>query len=129
MPPAQRALGTRFRASFLPDFRPRRRENDGMRWTNVTIADMGAPEAVHRAYVDPNDRWNGWLCPWFEFDEVESMNEWLPKTSGEILDYDGETDAFICTNGAEDLEVFVGKDIDGMHLYPIGNGSWIWMEA
>ena len=95
-----------------------------MEWRNVRIDDMPA----HRAYLDPEERWNGWACPWFEFDEVMKMNEWLPTIQDERITYDAETDTFTVSDGYEITEEVSGKDIDGMHLYPIGNGIWIWLE-
>lgn len=81
----------------------------------------------HTAYVEEGT-WNGWLCPWFTKEEADAMNVWLDEMFGSELVYDPKLDVFIC-----DGEQFKGKDIevDGatMHLYPIGNGSWVWQEV
>ena len=95
-------------------------------WYHVAIADLeGRPECVHRAYLDPDDTWNGWACPYFEKAEAERMNEWLPELD-DGLDYSADTDAFTTRYDPDAIETFTGTDIDGMHLYPIGYGSWTW---
>ena len=101
------------------------------KWTNVAIADlaeMGA-EYIHRAYLDPNERWNGWVCPWFEKDEVMRMASWIDEMFDEGIIYDEESDMFLITDGCYVSERIKGKDIDGMHLYPVGNGGWTWEET
>ena len=95
-------------------------------WHLVAMADLeDRPECVHRAYLDPEETWNGWVCPYFEKEEAERMNDWPPDLD-DGLDYDAETDAFATRYDQEATETFVGIDIDGMYLYPIGNGSWTW---
>ena len=95
---------------------------------NVKIADFeNRPECVHQAFMDSENEWNGWACPYFEKAEVERMNAWLPKEYGEKLVYDKEHDIFNCV-GPDDsiVESFYGIDINGIRLYPIGSGSWLW---
>lgn len=95
-----------------------------MQWAQVAIADLESrPECIHRAYLDPEDTWNGWSCPYFEKFEVERMSAWLPEFNDEPI-YDEATDTFTTTYDPDAPESFTGTDIDGMHLYPIGNGSW-----
>ena len=77
----------------------------------------------HRAYLDPDESWNGYACPWFERDEALKMNDWL---FDEELVFDEETDTFLCMDGDEVIEAFRGEDVDGMPLYPIGRGIWGW---
>lgn len=64
-------------------------------------------------------------APYFEEPEVERMSAWLPEFD-DSLAYDKATNAFTTTYDPDALESFIGTDIDGMHLYPIGNGSWTW---
>lgn len=46
-------------------------------WHIVAISDLEShPECVHRAYLNSDDTWNGWACPYFEKPEVERMTEW-----------------------------------------------------
>ena len=97
-----------------------------MQWTNVAISDLESrPECVHRAYIDPEDTWNGWACPYFEKPEVERMAAWLHDFDDSLV-FDETADTFTTTYDPDAPESFAGIDIDGMHLYPIGNGSWIW---
>ena len=44
-------------------------------WYHVAISDLESrPECVHRAYLNPDDTWNGRACPYFEKPEVECMS-------------------------------------------------------
>lgn len=97
-----------------------------MRWGRVSIdgvVDM--PEAIHEAYYSDGDRWNGFVCPYFPKEEVEKMNTWLAEF-GDGLAYVPDDDAFVTMGDPDCIETFSGVDIDGHHLYPIGNGSWVW---
>ncbi len=96
-------------------------------WYHVAIADLEShPGYVHRAYLDPEDTWNGWACPYFEKYEVERMAAWLPEFDDGLV-YDEAADTFTTTYDPDAPESFTGTDIDGMHLYPIGSGSWTWL--
>ena len=97
------------------------------KWTNVSIDELVSIPA----YVDDNERWNGWLDPCFKAEDVHLIQETLDLIGeGEFIEYDADEDAFVVhvavEEGAE--EWFYGKDVDGMHLYPIGAGCWIWGE-
>lgn len=83
------------------------------------------------AYVDPNDRWNGFACPYFRKEDVRLINDMLSEFgSTEHIEYDADNDSFVCFNESKaEIERFAGEDIDGMHLYPIGAGSWVWLES
>ena len=97
-----------------------------MLWTHVAISDLESrPERIHRAYLDPDDTWNGRACPYFEKSEVERMSAWLAEFDDGLV-YDKEADAFTSTYDPDVLEVFPATEIDNMTLYPIGNGSWTW---
>jgi len=78
------------------------------------------------ALIDPDERWNGWACPWFAADDVPLIQQTLDLfDQGETIEYDSDDDAyFIRVDCIE--ERYYGKDIDGQHLYPIGNGLWVW---
>lgn len=92
-----------------------------LRKAKVRISDV---EHAHTAYLDDNERWNGWLQPYFTKEECLAMNEWLKSDfDGDILEYGEKYDTFTTMVYGE---VFQGVDIDGMHLYPIGNGCWTW---
>lgn len=95
-------------------------------WHTVAISDLESrPECIHRAYLDPKDTWNGWACPYFDKTKVKRMVAWLSEFDDGLV-YDETTDAFTTTYDPDAPESFMGTDIDGMHLYPIGNGSWTW---
>ena len=53
------------------------------------------------------------------------MSAWLPEFDDSLV-YDEITDTFTTTYDPDAPESFTGIDIDGMRLYPIGNGSWTW---
>ena len=96
-------------------------------WHTVAIADLESrPECAHRAYLDPEEEWNGWACPYFEKSEVERMAAWLLEFDDGLV-YSTEDDTFTTTYDPDLPEAFKGEDVDGMHLYPIGAGSWIWV--
>lgn len=95
-------------------------------WRTVAISNPESrPECVHRAYLNPDDTWNSWACPYFEKSEVERMAAWLPEYDDSLV-FDEATDTFVTTYDPDTPESFAGIDIDGVHLYPIGNGSWTW---
>lgn len=99
------------------------------RWMNVAIADLeDDTKCVHRAYVDDEKDWNGWLCPLFEKKEADRMSAWL-GIFDERLVYDEKEDSYNTTGDPDVIERFAGIDVDGMHLYPIGYGSWMWVES
>lgn len=95
-------------------------------WHNVAIADLESrPECVHRAYPDLEEERNGWACSYFEKQEVERVAAWLLEFD-DGLEYDETTDTYNTTYDPDAPESFTGADIDGIHPYPIGNGSWAW---
>lgn len=102
-----------------------------MIWTKVSIdGTVSVP-----AYLDPNDRWNGFARPFFRKEDVLLIQSMLGSIGGnEAVKYDADEDAFVVNSACgeeydEDYdEWFYGTDIDGMHLYPIGAGSWVWLE-
>jgi hypothetical protein len=83
-------------------------------------------------------RWNGWECPYFEFDTALRMvNAWNSVTFGEEeyqARYDEERDAFcFCDGGLEEWDCFGAQTIetDGkiIKVYPIGAFCWVWDKA
>lgn len=97
------------------------------RWTNVSIDGLVSTPA----YVDDDELWNGWLCPYFKAEDIHLIQEMLDAIGeGEFIEYNADEDAYVVhvafDEDAEDW--YVGKDVDGMHLYPIGAGSWVWLE-
>ena len=94
------------------------------RWTKVAIDDT---ESIP-AYLDPNDRWNGFARPYFRKEDARLINDVLEAIGDERLVYNEQDDCFDLFDGHERIEWYYGVDIDGMHLYPIGAGSWVWLE-
>lgn len=76
------------------------------------------------------DHWNGWACPWFTKEAAEDIMRTNNESHCYIayqMRYDESQDAFIREEPEYDESYVVnGYDIDGMHLYPIGNGFWVW---
>lgn len=86
------------------------------------------------ARVDLRQRWNGFLAaPMFTLDEVQKIVGWMndPATTDgyTTLTYDEATDSVVYVDGDahedEEPEQWKGFDLDGEHLYTIGNG-WMW---
>lgn len=89
------------------------------------------------AWVDKNERWNGYLCPYFEkkdADEIAAhMNE-LNILYGD--DYNGllyvePIDSYVTSDGEE---VFSGLNINtdvhrNLRVYPVGSGCWPWEQV
>lgn len=91
-------------------------------WTKVTIDQHDGIAA----WVDPNDTWNGWVKPYFPVCAGDAINELMRKVDGDSLTYHKDGDYFETSDYAER---FYGMEVDGMWLYPIGAGSWIWSLA
>lgn len=81
--------------------------------------------------------WNGWACPLFTQAEAERIVEaW--HTAGYAADYEPESDTFrfapIDTEAEPDpdlgdeevAEQFGSVEIDGLTLYRVGAGAWVW---
>ena len=102
----------------------------------VTLAT--ARDFCFEAYYDPEDVTNahesswfntGFLKPYFTVEEAMKIVEEVRKGFYDsYMHYDKEADAFIYVVGGR-TEEYHGMNIDGIHLYPIGAGSWTWCEA
>lgn len=85
-------------------------------------------EAIFEGYTDGR-HWNGWACPWFTkkvANEIMRINNESYCGVAYQIRYDEEQDAFIQEEGYDEPYVIKGYDIDGLHLYPIGNAYWVW---
>lgn len=79
------------------------------------------------AYVS-DETWNGWAMPYFDAKDVHLIQDSLNAIGeGDVITYDADDDAYVVTSGDFE-ERYHGVDVDGMHLYPIGSGAWIWAE-
>ena len=85
-------------------------------------------------------RWNGWACPLFTRDESDRLvGAW--NALGYKADYDSAADMYRFApidrfgdpdpdlSDEEEAEHFGSFVVDGMTLYPIGAGAWIWEEV
>lgn len=96
-----------------------------MKKSLFTIDSFGA---IFEGYTD-GQHWNGWACPWFTkevADEIMRVNNESYCGVEYQMRYDEEQDAFIQDDGYDEPYVIKGYDIDGLHLYPVGNMNWIW---
>lgn len=90
---------------------------------------LAASEEVFHGYSD-DDMWNGYVCPYFPYDEAVRILEAFENT----WSYDEERKSFSVRNAsdpkdyeAEEFEV-IRVDIGGesIELYAIGAYSWAW---
>ena len=84
-------------------------------------------DAIFEGYTDGR-HWNGWACPYFTKEvgmEICRANNTVNDLAYH-MSYNEKTDSFIRLDDAFEPEVFDSVDIDGLHLYPIGNMCWIW---
>ena len=84
--------------------------------------------------------WNGWACPLFTKAAAEQIIEAWHR-GGYAADYDATSDTFrfapIDTQEAPDLDLgdedvaeqFGAVEIDGLTLYRVGAGAWVWEVA
>jgi hypothetical protein len=71
------------------------------------------------------NRWNGWACPYFTYENAMKIAEVMPDFH---MWYDMDNDLFFTTDEETDSEEFFPKLIDGIKYYGIGNCSWCWDE-
>jgi hypothetical protein len=101
------------------------------------------------AWVDLDERWNGWLCPRFEKDQAMDLIDWEEREMGMRCHYDEANDRFLLayTDGEEppraawyedldpddeNVEICEGFDLETpegtKRVYGIGSHSWIWSK-
>jgi len=82
-------------------------------------------------------RWNGWECPYFEFNTaIQMVDAWNNAAFGEEeyqARYDEERGEFcFCDGGLEEWDCFGAQtiEIEGktIKVYPIGAFCWIWSD-
>ena len=78
-------------------------------------------EAMFEGHTD-GSHWNGWACPYFTKEVIDQ----IMTCSEPMMTYDANTDTYTYVIDEDNTNYFQGMDIDGMHLYPIGNDSWVW---
>lgn len=82
-------------------------------------------------YYDPGRNWNGWDCPYFEWDEALKITKWLnERTDEKQLEADSEKKVIIFYEDPDEPFEIEGAPMeteDGIKtLYSIGTGWWIW---
>lgn len=93
-----------------------------MRKTLFTIDGI---EAVFEGYTD-GSHWNGWACPWFTKEVADDIMRMTNKDNENVMRYYQEIDTYSYYIDDDNNSEFKGKDINGLHLYPIGNAYWVW---
>lgn len=85
---------------------------------------------VFEGYTRGED-WNGFACPYFTFEQAHRLLEaW--RSSGRSARYNGEADQFdfeVDASGERERDQFPAVNVDGVKMYPIGNGCRIWEEV
>lgn len=72
------------------------------------------------------ETWNGWACPYFTFEQAERLVQ-AHSEKGFRAWYDADSDAFSFEiEASDDIDSFSAQEIEGIKLYPIGTGCWIW---
>ncbi len=72
--------------------------------------------------------WNGWECPFFEFDEAAAITAVQNKIKEDSCYYEKEKDSFIF-KFQDEIEEYPAEFIEEKKLYGIGSSIWIWEEA
>lgn len=107
-------------------------------------ADVYLPDAHPRRFfparLNRSDRWNGWAVPFFEQDEARRMlasmvadkviSAFSETTDGCFVTYEIDDDAkeYPQTCHPELVKVDDGHEWTAVSLWPIGAGSWTWLE-
>lgn len=97
----------------------------GMRHTRFVIDFLGDTEFA--GYTRDED-WNGFACPYFSFEQAQKIiDAWLAAGSNAYYDSANDIFSFVMQDGETDS--FSANVRNGMKIYPIGNGCWIWTEV
>lgn len=94
-----------------------------MREAKFSIDTLG--DKVFEGYTQ-GEKWNGWACPYFTYEQAERVVQ-AHCEIGLKAWYDAASDAFSFEISASDeIDSFLGEDIEGKKLYPVGANCWIW---
>jgi hypothetical protein len=74
------------------------------------------------------ETWNGWARPYFTFEQAQGILK-AHCSQGRKAWYDEECDAFAFEFNEGEVDKFPAEAVEGLKLYPIGAGCWIWEEA
>jgi hypothetical protein len=100
---------------------------ENLRYGPVRIDELVTVEAV----FDPQERWNGWLCPRLDRDAVETVMAAFGEDVGEsdprpTHRWDGDVLTLTEYDGDDEYSETLMPDADG--LYALGARSWVWSE-
>lgn len=104
----------------------------------VEVACGGGDGARAHAWVDDDDRWNGWLKPLFPYDEVAGLLDQMveDKEYTYLSDwaYAGDLDRFeVYDESINGWDWYAGVEADTPEgtetLYPIGSSVFTWNYA
>lgn len=84
------------------------------------------PDQSFEGYSN-GEEWNGWACPYFTLEEGQKILR-AHNSNGLKGMFDKIADQFVFEN-VDENEFYPAIIEDGVKLYPIGNGSWIWEES
>jgi hypothetical protein len=93
------------------------------------------PEESYRGYTR-GQTWNGWACPYFEFEEAQRVVQSQVRRSNDLEDdreykaeYRQGEDAFCFWDPYyEEWITYESIEIDGKKFYPVGAFEWTWVE-
>ncbi len=81
-----------------------------------------------------DEKWNGWDCPYFTFEQSEKILRTcntLRSIIGQknLAYYDAAADAFVFSSNDEDEPEILAAIIEnGQKYHPVGAFCWIWEE-
>lgn len=81
--------------------------------------------------IATDQRWNGFACPLFSFEEANRLTMINNETAGAgYLEFDSELDAYHFWQDGHDQtktpDVYAAIEISGKNYYAIGAFSWCW---
>lgn len=88
------------------------------------------PDKAYFGFIEQGVDWNGWVCSWFTKEVVEEIltylgYEWYYHSNNDTFEFRWPDDKEV--EWLSGQNVLVDDTIE--HLYPLGNRSWIWLEA
>lgn len=102
-----------------------------LRKARFTLDGMTDTIGVFEGYtfISEKNRWNGWAIPYFTKEVADKIAESMMERSNDVVKYRKDLNGYLAVlEGSSDLEQFSAETIDGMELYSLGGGSWVWEE-
>lgn len=103
-----------------------------MRLANFTNDALGY---IHFNGYTKGESWNGWDCPYFNFEQAQQILKEYNEiqtiiNSDAIAYYDNLADAFVFpTSSTDEPEIYQAIFENNEKYYPVGAFSWIWEES